>query len=138
MKSTIATMDKVAIGLSAMCTIHCLALPLLLALVPSVAALGLDKEAFHLWVVMAVIPTSFYALTMGCKHHKRYRVLLPGVAGLTLISAAVFLGEHIGELREKILTVAGASLLAQGHLWNYRLCRHPSDCPCPKSNPQKT
>ncbi|KUJ84770.1 MerC domain-containing protein [Microbulbifer flavimaris] len=138
MKRTQAVTDKLAIGLSAMCTLHCLALPLILALVPSLAALQLDNEAFHVWMVVAVIPTSIYALTMGCKQHKRYRVLLLGVAGLTLLAAAVVLGEQTGELGEKILTVSGASLVALGHLWNFRLCRKPSNCACPESNTDKS
>ncbi|WP_043316303.1 MerC domain-containing protein [Microbulbifer sp. HZ11] len=134
MKPTTAATHKIAIGLSAMCTIHCLALPLVLALVPSMAALGLDNEAFHLWMVLAVIPTSVYALTMGCKQHKRYRVVVLGGAGLGLLATAVLLGESAGELGEKLLTVAGASLVAFGHLWNYRLCQQPSDCACPTSS----
>jgi len=134
MKSTTAATDKFAIGLSVMCSIHCLVLPLILALVPSLAALQLNNEAFHFWMVIAVIPTSIYALTMGCKQHKRYRVLLLGLAGLALLTGAVLFGERAGELGEKVLTLLGASLVAFGHLWNFHLCRQPSNCPCPESN----
>ena len=43
-------MDKFAIGLSAMCSIHCLAVPVLLVLLPSTAVLGLGNEQFHFWM----------------------------------------------------------------------------------------
>ena len=48
-------MDKFAIGLSAMCAIHCLAVPVLLVLLPSAAALGLGNEQFHFWMLVAVM-----------------------------------------------------------------------------------
>lgn len=125
--------DKVSIGLSLMCAIHCLILPLILVLLPSLAALELDDEAFHIWMLVAVLPTSIFALTIGCKRHKRYHLLAIGVAGLTLLITAVLLGhELIGEYGEKILTLLGASLIATGHFFNFRLCRQHNDCICPE------
>ena len=58
-----------AIGLSIACAIHCLSLPVLLLMLPSIATLELDNEAFDFRVVVAVIPCSFYALFLGCKEH---------------------------------------------------------------------
>jgi len=132
-------LDKTAIGLSLLCAAHCLALPLVLVLLPSLAALQLNYEAFHFWMVIAVLPTSLYALTMGCKQHKRYRLLLLGSVGLILLVSAVVLGEAvIGELGEKALTLVGAAFIAYGHYTNFRLCQlrqHQSqsqhqDCSC--------
>ena len=102
-------------------------------MLPSLAALQYDDEAFHVWMVLAVIPTSVYALTMGCKQHKRYRLLIMGLVGLLLLLSAVLPGEHlIGEFQEKALTVTGAAIIALGHYWNYRLCRHEDYCACPE------
>ncbi|WP_406609138.1 MerC domain-containing protein [Agarivorans sp. JK6] len=135
MKVTQAIGDKFAIGLSFACAIHCLVLPLLFVLVPSMVALPLHNEAFHLWMVVAVIPISAYALTMGCKQHKRTKVLLWGIAGLALLILAVALGEdRIGEIGEKSLTLLGATLVAVGHWMNYRLCHQHdhNNCDCPE------
>lgn len=134
MNTTQAVTDKLAIGLSLGCAIHCLFLPILLVLLPSMAVLQLDNEAFHFWMLVAVIPTSIYALTLGCKQHKRYRLLILGFIGLALLILALALGEErIGEAGEKILTVIGASFVAFGHWFNYRLCRAQKheDCGCP-------
>ncbi len=134
MNTTQAATDKFAIGLSLGCAIHCLALPGLLALLPSMTALQLDNEVFHFWMLVAVIPTSIYALTLGCKQHKRYRLPILGVIGLGLLVAALALGEdRIGEAGEKIMTVIGASLVAIGHWFNYRLChaQKHEHCSCP-------
>jgi len=123
--------DKLSISLSLLCAFHCLAVPVMLALLPSMAALQLDNEAFHYWIILAVIPASIYALTMGCKRHKHLRLLVVGGTGLALLVLAVMLGEEIvGEYGEKTLTVIGASLVAAGHFGNFRLCRH-LDCACP-------
>lgn len=124
--------DKLAISLSLLCTVHCLIVPLIIVLLPSLTALKLDNEAFHLWMVLAVIPTSVYALTMGCKQHKRYQLMTLGTLGLLCLILAAFLGEaFLGELWEKTLTVIGASIIALGHYWNYRLCQYQDPCACP-------
>ena len=125
--------DKAAIGLSLLCAMHCLAFPLIIVLLPSLAALQLNDEAFHLWMVLAVIPTSVYALTMGCKQHKRYRLLILGVLGLACLISAVVLGETLhSESMEKILTSIGAGIIAYGHYRNYRLCQYQRNCVCPE------
>ncbi|MDC9727844.1 MAG: MerC domain-containing protein [Methyloprofundus sp.] len=134
MRATQQITDKLSIGLSLLCAIHCLAVPVMLALLPAIAGLQLDNEAFHSWMLWAVIPTSIYALTMGCKRHKRLRLLVVVGAGLTLLILAVILAEDtIGESGEKILTLLGASLVASGHYWNFRFCRQ-LDCACPEPN----
>ena len=128
-----ALTDKMAISLSLLCAIQCLAFPLLIVMLPSLAALPLDDEAFHVWMVLAVVPTSAYALTMGCKRHKRYRLLFLGLIGLLLLLSALLPGEHlVTEFWEKALTVTGAATIALGHCWNYRLCRHQDFCACPE------
>ena len=133
MKNLQILSDKVAIGLSLACAIHCLAFPLMVILLPAFAALPLTDEAFHIWMVVAVIPTSLYALSLGCKQHKRYQLIGFGLAGIACLILALVLGEMLlGEAGEKILTTVGVVLLAYGHSQNYRLCRQPIDCACPE------
>ena len=132
-----ALTDRAAISLSLLCTFHCLVFPWAVVLIPSLAVLPLEDEAFHLWMVAAVIPTSVYALTMGCKKHKHYYVAMLGVIGLSILIAALFVGEgESAEIWEKTLTVIGAVFIAAGHLWNFRLCRHHDNCNCPDHNHQ--
>lgn len=130
--------DKMAISLSLLCAIHCLALPLMIILLPSLSALNLDNEVFHQWMVFAVIPVSAYALTTGCKQHKRYHLLILGIAGIALLMIAVLLGESLlGEFYEKALTLFGASMIALGHFFNYRLCHQQRDhCHCTETHLQ--
>ena len=126
-----AITDKTAIGLSVLCTVHCLAMPLAAVLLPSFAAMALEDEIFHLWLLIAVFPVSAYALTMGCRKHERYRLLLIGGIGLLMLGTVSFAGhEQLGETLEKVLTVIGAVIIALGHYWNYRLCQNHDACGC--------
>ncbi len=135
MKTLQATTDKLAIGLSFACAVHCLALPLLLVSLPSLTALQLDNESFHRWMILAVLPSSLIALTLGCKQHKRYAFLGLGTAGLCLLVAAVVLGEdRIGEVGEKTMTLIGASFVALSHRLNFRRCSKENKSSCECSN----
>ena len=134
MKNLSSLTNNFAIGLSAMCVLHCLATPLLLVLLPSLSALNLENEAFHSWLLIAVIPTSLFSLAMGCKQHRDYRVLVLGILGLTVLISAVFVEDLAhGELLEKVLTVSGAVVVAFAHYMNFRLCRKQQDCECHES-----
>ena len=74
-------------------------------------------------MVVAVLPSSLYALTMGCKQHKRYQLLIWGIVGLALLVLALALGEErIGESGEKALTSRG-HIGCSGYWLNYRLCK---------------
>ena len=123
--NTQAFADKTAIGLSFICTIHCLALPFIVVMLPSLAVFNLEDEIYQLWMVVAVIPTSLYALTMGCKKHKKVSVLVLGTVGLAILIATTWLGHDVlGESGEKVFSVLGAVTIALGHLINYQLCRY--------------
>jgi hypothetical protein len=124
MKNMQAIADKTAISLSLLCAIHCLAMPFLLVLVPAMTAINLADESFHLWMLIAVIPTSLMALTLGCKKHKRYRLFILATSGLSLMILAAWLGHDLlGESGEIALTAIGASIIAVGHYLNHRLCQ---------------
>lgn len=124
--------DKAAIGLSLLCVLHCLALPVLLVMLPSLAGLGLDDEQFHTWLVVVVIPLSAFALTLGCAKHRNMSILYTGLAGLVVLCIAPLLGhDMLGETGERVLTLVGAGLIALSHVRNFRLCRRGATCDCP-------
>lgn len=125
MKLVSTNIDKTAIGLSFICAVHCLLVPVVLVMAPSFAASTLVDEQFHLWMLIAVIPTSLLALTLGCKQHKNMNVMAVGILGLiTLALATLFGHDLLGETGEKAASLVGASLIALGHLRNYTLCKH--------------
>jgi|TARA_B110000914_G_scaffold113948_1_gene99674 drug/metabolite transporter (DMT)-like permease len=117
--------DKAAIGISALCIVHCLLLPVALALLPSMALLPiLGDELFHTLLVALVLPASIVALTLGCKQHKNWQVLIFASAGLLMLCLTAFFGhDYLGESLEKISTIVGASLVAASHVLNFKRCQ---------------
>lgn len=131
MRKEQAITDNLAIGLSILCVMQCLAVPSILVLLPSVVAYHLQNEAFHFWMIVVVLPVSVFALTLGCKQHNRYHVMIFGVIGLVLLVSAIVAGEvFFGENGEKILTILGAGFVTVGHLMNFRLCRQSGSEEC--------
>jgi hypothetical protein len=128
--------DRVAIGLSLVCAVHCLLLPVALVILPTLAASTFSGERFHQWVLMAVLPTSLLALTMGCRRHRNMSVMAMGLPGLAILTLAAILGhDWLSESGEKIASLLGASLIALGHFRNHALCRH-LQCDCKASSIQ--
>jgi uncharacterized membrane protein YfcA len=128
-KPASTTFDKLAIGLSTVCAVHCLLLPILLVALPAVAATSLGDESFHQWMLVAVLPTSLIALFTGCRRHRNNRVLSMGILGLAVLTITAFLGHELfGETGEVIASLFGASLIAFSHYRNHRLRRQALCC----------
>lgn len=119
-----STLDKFSVSASALCAIHCLFLPLLVGAFPALGATIFGKEAFHVWLLWLVIPSSLIALSMGCRAHKDVWVAILGVIGLIALICAAALGhDFLGETGERSMTLVGASAIAAGHIRNFVRCR---------------
>lgn len=117
----------VAIILSALCAVHCLAFPILLALAPAVKSVLTMNEAVEWGFIAAMAGVSLYALYHGYRRHhgRRYPFLLLAV-GL-----GVLIGMHVLHVHEEVVVlsghVAGGLLIASAQYANIKLTR---DRPC--------
>jgi hypothetical protein len=114
-------LDKFSVGISAVCTVHCLAMPLIVGFMPALASMGFTHEHFHEALLYLILPTSSIALYLGCKKHKSKRVAALGIAGIAMLLLAHEFG-HGSESLEKFITMAGSVLMAMSHLINQRKC----------------
>jgi hypothetical protein len=113
--------DRVAIAASSICLAHCLLLPVLLALSPSLSRIFNLPEEFHLAMVMLAIPVSAIAIGRGYRHHG---ILAPAfVAAAGLIGLVVGAAAQLDIVMETGITVLGSCLLAGAHIGNLRLRR---------------
>ena len=117
--------DKFSICLSVSCIIHCIGLPLLILLIPSLSSLWINDELTHVLIVIVALPTSIYASLKVFGKNKSFRcfecyrcVLLMSIGFILLFSA--FLLHDFGEFVEKMVTIIGATVLASAHVYNIK------------------
>jgi hypothetical protein len=126
--SVIATMDRSAVGLSVLCIAHCLIVPFVVTMVPSLAAYWFAGENLHLMLLYLVLPTTIVGIGLGCRRHRSYGILFWAVSGPLLLVFPFLFGHNLfGEAAERLLTVAGAGCVMIAHIQNFRLCR---SCDC--------
>lgn len=111
--------DRIGIALSGLCLVHCLALPVLVALLPVLASSAMgdlaEAEWFHAAMLVPVVLVSGSVLG---RRVKRVRWLAPLlVVAFGAMVGALFARE---EWHEQALTVIGASLLILAHWLNLR------------------
>ena len=108
-------LDRMAIGLSGLCLVHCLATSVLLALVASAGSmLGADwihEVGLGLAMIMGAI-----ALGRGILEHGYSMPSAVGGLGLGVMAGALTL-PHNGS--EAVYTVLGVAVLALGHRLNH-------------------
>ena len=117
-----AFLDQVAVALSGLCLLHCLALPFFIGLLPFAGQFGEDH--FHLQMLVIVVPVSVIAFGLGFRRHRRVGVLVGGAAGLLLLAAgATIVHSQWGATADQLFTVTAATLLAVSHFYNSRLSK---------------
>ena len=130
MKSQILS-DKFAMSFSMLCLMHCLFAPALIVLSYSSLAITIESELVHKIILLLTIPISIFAITLGYKNHLNNSIIFTGISGLTILVAALLIGEKINENTELILTAIGSMLLIFCHYKNYKICKK-INCDCHK------
>lgn len=117
-------LDRIAISLSAICIVHCLAVPLVVAVLP-IAALGFGGEShFHAVMLWLVVPISVVGLVMGYRIHDRVGIVALGVLGMIVISIAAIRGHGQWSTSVEILvSIFGSLLLTAAHWSNFVIVR---------------
>ena len=117
--------DKIAIGISIACVIHCFLVPSFIIFFPAFISIELDNQLIHYLMLFLVFPISMIALSNGIKNHKKISFLIIGMIGLLILICAVLFGEsNLGETGEKALTLIGSIFLSLAHYKNFKTCSH--------------
>ncbi|MBD3647244.1 MAG: MerC domain-containing protein, partial [Pseudomonadales bacterium] len=102
--------------------------PIMLTLFPILQGSLLEEAYFHVVMLFVVLPTSFVALTIGCRRHKDILTIAMGITGLSVLTATALFGhDWFGLGVERIMTTLGGVILAAGHIRNWLCCRR-EDC----------
>jgi len=111
-------LDRLAIGLSGLCVVHCLATSVLLALMSTAGGLLVDPLIHEIGLVLAIALGAF-ALGRGVLRHGQAIPAAVGAFGLGIMAGAMQL-PHDGSNGEALWTIVGVALLALGHEMNRR------------------
>jgi hypothetical protein len=110
-------LDGVAVALSGLCLVHCLALPLIVAGLPFLAQFSAGH--LHLQMLIVVLPLSILALAIGSRRHRNLRIIAAGSTGmLLLVIGATVAHTQLGLTADRLFTIAGALTLATAHYYN--------------------
>lgn len=116
--------DRVAIVLSTICIVHCLAMPFVIALLP-VAALAFGGDGhFHTLMLWFVVPTSILGFGLGVRVHRRPGIVLLGGVAIAALAATALFGHSTWDPSVEVaVNVAASVLLAAAHWRNFREVR---------------
>ncbi len=109
--------DRVGIGLSGICAIHCLLVPVVVALIPLWPAFEEFHEYTHLIFFIAIAPAVYLSLR---RKHSSQKITILLISGLLVIFFAWFFNQSLGEYGEAGITLIGSALLISGHWMNYK------------------
>ncbi len=111
-------LDQFGILISSICLVHCLALPILIALLPAWEPLLPPDSLVHPLLIGLALPITGLALARGYRAHRDGRAAAYGIVGLSLIAVAAFLAT--APLTVIGLTIGGGLLVAAAHVTNWR------------------
>ena len=111
-------LDQFGILISSICLVHCLALPIVIALLPAWEPLLPPDSWVHPLLIGLALPITGLALARGYRAHRDGRAAAYGIVGLAMIALGAFLGT--APLMVVGLTVAGGLLVAVAHIINWR------------------
>jgi len=117
------SLDNIGAGLSLTCAIHCIATPLLVALLPLVGMAFLISEEVHHLFIISTVALAFYSLLLGYRVHRKLKVFAVLILSFAVMVFALFHEEHD---YHSVWLSFGAIGIAASHLLNKRLCRNLS------------
>jgi hypothetical protein len=113
-------LDRIAMGLSGLCAVHCVATAVLLGLLASAGGFLGNPLIHEVGLSLAMI-IGAVALGRGIREHG---LLLPGIIGVTGLATMAF-GMTLHESGyEPVVTILGVSILALGHRLNMKAMGH--------------
>jgi hypothetical protein len=115
--------DAIGVVVSAACILHCIAVPLLLGLLPALGLGFLAKDGFHQILAVVVLLVAAVAFVPGYRLHKKNGVLVFGLSGVVLLGGAAFYPDLPTGV-EAIITSSGGALLVTAHILNRRAANH--------------
>lgn len=113
--------DLLGTGLSVVCAVHCLSMPVVLSALPAAASV---LGGFHPVLLLGVVVVALVAFVPGFRRHHSPLPLSLGAVGIALLTSALLFEES---LFETVLSLAGALAMMAAHVANRARLRALAD-----------
>lgn len=133
-------LDRWGIGISGLCLLHCLALPLAFIFTPFVETWANWHLPIHVGIFLLVLPIAYTSLKQGFHHHHRWAPPVLGILGCSLILLSIILdftlsihihSAHSGWSSSLLLSIGGGAFLVTAHSLNLWACSRVKKSCCP-------
>jgi hypothetical protein len=121
----ISRIDRLGVGVSSLCAIHCAIVPVAATVLPLLGFGFLADKRIEHTVLLVSIALASDSVCWGIRIHRQRRILVLFGAALLLMLAGRGFTEGSAEAT---LVVLGAALFVCGHLVNHYLCRRCQRC----------
>lgn len=115
-----ARLDRLGVGLSALCAVHCVAGIVLVSVLGIGGGVLLNPRIHEIGLMLAIVIGAL-GLGAGVLRHRQANILIAGAAGLALMALGLAVPD--GPL-EAAITISGVTLLASAHWRNLVRHRH--------------
>ena len=120
--------DFAGIFVSGICILHCLAIPLILLLMPALSESLIPQEDItHVVFLGFILGIAGISFVSGYRVHGQWRPVAWMAVGVILILIATFVAhDYIGHYSEPILAILGSLALIRAHYLNHhcKKCEH--------------
>lgn len=115
--------DKLGMCVSAICMVHCLAIPILLLFGLDAVLLVVDQEWLELLIIVFTFGVGVISFLSGFVRHKQHFIPVLFIAGFLLIVN----GEAVSHMWVSLLlSVSGAIIIIYAHVQNLKWRSHAS------------
>lgn len=123
--SPVTWVDRAGICVSAACAVHCIAMPAVLALVPTVGSIVVIGNGVERLLAVGAVALAVATLCWGFRIHRKKRLILSfSAAALFILWGQLFAA---GWLETGLVVLGGMGLIGS-HLLNRSLCRSCRTC----------
>jgi len=114
-------LDKIGMCTSAICMVHCLAIPLFLIFGLDSSLRFIDQEWIEMTLILSALIIGLVSFLGGFLAHRQHFIPVLFISGFLLLVN----GESVADtLISVILSVAGAAVILYAHTQNLRWKRH--------------
>ena len=127
MKDILRKLTIAGTGLSIVCSLHCLLVPLILLAAPMLSSWGVFSEEAETTLIAGSVIVAAAVLALGFRQHRQVSPV-----GVMLVAVMLLiLGRTVpeeGAAMEVVFVASGAVVLAASQFLNLRHLRHCDDC----------